>query len=266
MSELPPSLGSLDKATETALSMLALQKSQEFCKTNDIIGTYIFTILEMQSTMILFPFTKTDIWGFIGMYGDRKFCCINTSICLEQQVFVAAHELYHLWFNGSEELITAVDDPDTVPAELSINERKANRFAAEFLVPESLLKAEIIALHLVVNALEAKDIIRLANSFTVPFRTMTKRLYETHLLSKKDTLTFLSMTHEDINRWRIRLGYGPQEATKRIRMGNLVDLSMDAYTRNLITSDKLEYLLELAGVDAHQMGISESIGGELFPT
>lgn len=40
-----------------------------------------------------------DICGFLYNYKKMKFTYINTYLPLEQQIFAAAHELYHIWFS-----------------------------------------------------------------------------------------------------------------------------------------------------------------------
>ena len=71
---------------------------------------------------------------------EKPFVAINSSTPLNCQVFAAAHELYHIWYESN---------PDMLPADLleeqgkKIEGLKANRFAAEFLVDEWLLKQEI---------------------------------------------------------------------------------------------------------------------------
>ena len=116
-------------------------------KTNDIIGTQIFSILNVYSRVIYYPLGKNAPWGFTRISGsknetnvEKPFVVINTSIPIDCQVFAAAHELYHIWYERK---------PDYLPADLlkedekELNEKKANRFAAEFLIDEVLLRQEM---------------------------------------------------------------------------------------------------------------------------
>ncbi|MDX9940306.1 MAG: ImmA/IrrE family metallo-endopeptidase [Sphaerochaetaceae bacterium] len=255
MSRHASGLGSLDKKTERELSYKAIDKLDELNKSNDIIGTYIFTILEQQSMLILFPFSNIDIWGFMTKQGDTCFSCINTSLSLEQQVFVAAHELYHIWYKGREELITVQESFGNEEVPLPLNEQRANRFAAELLVARTLLEREIRVLKIDRSSIGAKEVIRLANSFTVPYRMMVRRLYEIDAIPFRDAMKLLSTSPVEIDQWRRRLGYPSYEATGRIRMGNLPELAIEAFERDLINKDRLDYLLGLADLDSEQVGI-----------
>ena len=106
-------------------------------KTNDIIGTQIFSILSLYARVIYYPLGKYAPWGFTRISGSRNdagaekpFVAINTSIPIPCQVFAAAHELYHIWYEHNPDILPAnlLDDSDK-----GTNEKKANRFAAEFL-------------------------------------------------------------------------------------------------------------------------------------
>ena len=68
------------------------------------------------------------------------FVVLNSSVSVDCQVFAAAHELYHIWYERKEDVITGSD------LDYSDNDRTeqmASRFAAEFLVNEVLLKSSI---------------------------------------------------------------------------------------------------------------------------
>ena len=74
-------------------------------KTNDIIGTKIFSILGLYARVIYYPLGEDAPWGFTRISGSRDdanlekpFVAINTSIPVSHQVFAAAHELYHIWY------------------------------------------------------------------------------------------------------------------------------------------------------------------------
>ena len=107
-------------------------------KGNDIIGTQIFSILGLYARVIYYPLGKDAPWGFTRISGskndaslEKPFVALNSSIPLDCQVFAAAHELYHIWYEQS---------PDMLPSDLlneqnkKTSEKKANRFAAEFLM------------------------------------------------------------------------------------------------------------------------------------
>lgn len=227
-------------------------------KENDIIGTQIFSILGIYARVIYYPLGEDAPWGFTRISGslndaslEKPFVAINSSIPVDCQVFAAAHELYHIWY---EQL------PDMLPSDLlkeqnkALNEKKANRFAAEFLVDEMLLRQEIASYG--IRLFTIKDILQLSSLFTVPYRTMVKRLFEIGMISKSALAQMLSETDETIRQCGKLYSIYTPEPDSRIAMDNLVELAVTAFKRGYITYEKLEYLLELGGLEPLELGIA----------
>ena len=236
-------------------------------KTNDIIGSQIFSILGLYARVIYYPFGKDAPWGITRISGsrndaalDKPFVAINTSIPVPCQVFAAVHELYHIWYEHN---------PDVLPSDLldeedkEINEKKANRFAAEFLVDEMMLRQEIHTYG--IKKFDIKSALQLADLFTVPYRAMAKRLFETGFIKAEDKDTLLSESDESIAQFRKRYAFSAGEADNRIAVDNLADLSVKAYERELITFEKLEYLLGMCGLKPEDIGIQKT-SGAAFPS
>jgi Zn-dependent peptidase ImmA (M78 family) len=181
---------------------------------------------------------------------EKPFVALNSSIPVDCQVFAAAHELYHIWYE---------QNPDVLPADLlneqdqKISEKKANRFAAEFLVDELLLKQEIELYH--IDKFTIKSILQLAELFVVPYRTMVKRLREIEVISDANQSRFLAETEGSIEMYKKRYSISSQKADNRIAMDNLVELAVTAYERGYITYEKLEYLLRMSDLKPVDLGI-----------
>ncbi len=233
---------------------LAYNKTSEYNKHNDILGEQIFNILSKNSRVLFYPLEDDDVWGFFEKIGGNTFICINTSIEYDKQVFVAAHELYHLWFNHPEDLILAAEIEETDPA-ISINELMANRFAAAFLVPKMLLLQEIEANKIDDTNIDIPDIVRLARIFLVPYRTMVKRLCEIKKITETKQDIFLQLPEDQIDIWRTRLGLALIERTNLISLDVLIDKALSLFDKQLITREKLEYLLSFAKTTPEKMGI-----------
>ena len=111
---------------------------------NTPIGTNIFSFIEQKGDVVfqLQNFEKSDLDAMIIKYSaksTKKYIIINSENPLINQVFAAAHELYHYTYNFIE------NSQDSIVCSFSKNEKeeiKANRFAAEFLLPEAALKDE----------------------------------------------------------------------------------------------------------------------------
>lgn len=228
-------------------------------KDNDIIGTQIFSILSLYARVIYYPLGKDAPWGFTRISGgqndtslEKPFVAINSSIPVDCQVFAAAHELYHIWYEQK---------PDILPSDLlnsqnqEINEKKANRFAAEFLVDEQLLKQEIDIYK--IEKYTVKSVLQLAALFSVPYRTMVKRLFEIGMLSGKEADKFLSETEDAIEQYKKRYAIPTANADERVVIDNLVELTLNAYEKGLISFEKLEYLLEMSKLTPEDLGIEK---------
>lgn len=239
------------------IKSLAKEKLGLCSKMNDIIGTQIFSILSLYARVIYYPLGENAPWGFTRISGSRNdsllekpFVAMNSSIPVDCQVFAAAHELYHIWFEQK---------PDVLPADLLneqnkvLSEKKTNRFAAEFLINEQLLKQEIQLYD--IRQFDIKEVLQLASLFTVPYRTMAKRLKEIEVINDADMHKLLAQTEESVRKYRKRYAISAQEADHRIAIDNLVELSVAAYEAGYITYEKLEYLLDMSDLKPEDLGI-----------
>ncbi len=254
----------VEEIKEKAAAKLGVCKKQ-----NDVIGQQIFLILSLYARVIYYPLGKDAVWGFTRLEGDdegrqsgKPFVAINSSIPNDCKVFAAAHELYHIWFENETDVVPAniVDEKCT-----SRNELKANRFASEFLVDEELLRKELRTYSIDSDKIALKDILKLSELFSVPFKMMVKRLYEIGVLQKQECFKFLSLTDEDLSVARKRYSLLIPEADNRISIDNLTDLAIEAYDKKRITFEKLEYLLGLSKLSPLDVGISKP-AGYVFPS
>lgn len=121
---------------------------------NTPIGTNIFSFIEQKGDVVfqLQNFKNSDLDAMIIKYSaksTKKYIIINSENPLINQVFAAAHELYHYSYNFIE------NSQDSIVCSFSKNEKeeiKANRFAAEFLLPEAALKDELDSFLLYVDS------------------------------------------------------------------------------------------------------------------
>lgn len=236
-------------------------------KSNDIIGVQIFSILGLYARVIYYPLGEDAPWGFTRISGskddaglEKPFVAINTSIPVDCQVFAAAHELYHIWYEH---------DPDVLPSDLldekgkEVNEKKANRFAAEFLVDEMLLRQETEIYKM--KKITVKSVLQLANLFMVPYQAMAKRLKETGLTDEEGLRKLLLESDDSIIRYKKKYAIASPGPDGRIVIDNLAELAVNAYESDLITYEKLEYLLGLCDLKLEELGIMK-VSGSTIPS
>jgi len=230
-------------------------------KHKDIIGDQVFKLLEQNCRVLYYPLEDDDVWGFTERIRGQLFVCINTSITYEKQIFAAAHELYHIWFDekNAHEVILSSNLEETDPGHIDINELKANRFAAEFLAETKLLEQEIARYGIATGVISIKEVLQLCDIFTIPYKTMARRLHEIGIVEISTLAKLLSATEEEITVWNKILGITAPYKQNYVRLDNLIERSVELYKRNLITYEKLEYLLGFAGIYPSEIGIVKSV-------
>lgn len=256
----------LTKEEVDEIQRQARAKLGECKKTQDIIGQQIFSILGLYARVFYYPLGKGGPWGITYMTGmentgsiEKPFVAINTSIPIDAQVFAAAHELYHIWYDKKAEALSSsiLDELNGQDKHSDISELKANRFAAEFLVDEDLLHSEMKLYSITPGKITIKNILTLASLFTVSYKTMVKRLYDVSAISQEEHKEYLGNSESVINQLCKRFSIPIPEIDGRIALDNLVELAVSSYEKKRISYEKLEYLLSMSNLKPADVGISE---------
>ena len=238
----------------------ANEKLVDCFKHRDIIGGQVFKLLELNSRVLYYPLEDDDVWGFMERINNQVFVCINTSIPYDKQVFVAAHELYHIWFNdkNAQELILSTNLEGCVGDDVDINELKANRFAAEFLAATKVLEQEMLRYGICKHRVTTKEVLLLCDIFTLPYKTMVRRLLEIDAINEEKFDELFFVLPEEIRKWRTILGIALPVKEDHIALDNLIEKSLELYEKNLISYERLEYLLSFAKCSPKDVGIVNS--------
>lgn len=156
------------------------------------IANDMFTILDKLNIKLLeYPIESDEgmpAFSAAIMYseeGNKKltFIGLNTADYYDKQIFALAHELYHYYTKTGSHLSRIGEGDD------SLVEAKANRFAAEFILPESELKSIIIeefktsSLKLLPHKTLIRFIARLHCTWWLPYHSLVKRLLEIESIS-----------------------------------------------------------------------------------
>lgn len=158
---------------------------------NAPIGTNIFSFLEQKGDIVfqLQDFKESELDAMIIKYSaksQKKYIIINSDKPLINQIFAAAHEFYHYLYSfiGNSQ--------DSIVCTFSKNNKeeiKANRFAAEFLLPEEALKDEVNSFSKFIdgkflNAPIARQIVfcfYLITKYSIPLKAVMYRLREENI-------------------------------------------------------------------------------------
>ena len=167
---------------------------KDYVLNNMIIKDDIFGILEKHCTVVYYPIEDEINCGFHTkrFVKDKleDFVYINTAKSVAEQVFVAAHELGHVWGVAAQVWELAGEQGIL---ESQIEERIINRFAAELLMPAKEFRktfwVHMEKLGLDSNKLRLVDMIRVMvlqmNDYMVPYESVRRRAIETTIITQK---------------------------------------------------------------------------------
>ena len=243
-------------------------KLAELNKSGRVIGEEVFKILEQAALLILYPIDDDELCGFVCKKDDRIFAFVNSAIPLEKQIFAAAHELYHIWYDESALVTGEMVKSDTLEIDLNGIETKANRFAAMFLVQKQLINEELSNLSIdKAEQLDVSHIVRLMDLFGVPYKTIVRRLFEIAFIDRRQCEELLGIPDRDetagvrLIQKRLQIGERWQQRTRTIRFASLINYTLSAYEKGTITFERLRYLLAMARKTPQEFGIAIESNG-----
>lgn len=172
------------------------------------IANDIFTILDNEGILLLEYPIKSDgekpAFSAALIYskeGDKElaFIGLNTADYFDKQIFAIAHELFHYYTKTGSHLSRPSEE------ENDLVEKTANRFAAEFLLPENTLKS-IVLKEFKTSSLEKKQtktllrfIARLQCTWWLPYRSLVKRLQEINAISDEQYNKLFAIDERDMD-------------------------------------------------------------------
>jgi len=227
------------------------------------IANDIFTILDRLDIMLLeYPIEpEGDRPAFSAaiMYseeGDKKltFIGLNTADYYDKQIFAIAHELYHYYTKSGSHLSRPEDE------ENSLIEVKANRFAAEFLLPETVLESIVLdefktsSLEKIQHKTLLRFIARLHCTWWLPYRSLVRRLHEIGAISSEQYAELYSVDERNLQGEYGKIGQAINkevflklnQPTKNIGTSpNEIEIIIKNFEDNLIDEDKFAETLSL---------------------
>ncbi|HOJ10737.1 MAG TPA: ImmA/IrrE family metallo-endopeptidase [Clostridiales bacterium] len=202
------------------------------------IANDIFTILENMNILLLeYPIKLDDVKPafsaalMCSTEGDKElvFIGLNTADFFDKQIFAIAHELYHFYTKTGSHLSRLSEEED------SYVEAEANRFAAEFLLPESTLKSIVLdefktsSLRKIQTKMLLRFIVRLQCVWWLPYRSLVKRLREIDAVSDEQYERLYSIDERDLDGEYGRMGKA---------INKEVFVKLNTATNNIGTSPK----------------------------
>ncbi len=218
-----------------------------------------------------YPFSEsedTHTYGNIVMFKTDDetitFIGLNTASYYDEQIFAIAHEIYHYTTKTGRAFSAEMADEDKE------TEKKADRFAAEFLLPADALK-NIVALTFDTLKLEdvpemrlLRFIARIQCDWWLPYKAIINRLFEETHISKEqyDSLYEIDSRSESGVYRRILKNIDSKISdllntkTRSISVSpRIIDTIVDNYEDGYINDDEFVRLLEILGKSPEDYGV-----------
>ena len=170
-----------------------------------------------------------------------------------RQRFTLAHELGHILAGDAQELIAESVPPHSA----DLTEKRANSFAATFLMPEARLRASAG------EAVSEEVFHRLVNEFRVSPESMAWRLYNLGLLSLSDVNLYRSKTAEMCALSQNRADLVNRERTRANAQrlpSRLVNEHMKLYFEGETSARPLAKLLDISPQEVRELLGTENVG------
>lgn len=223
---------------------------------NNIIQDDIFSILGNYARkngeelgVFRFPTEDDDFCALTCVKKGKIFVYVNSNLPLSNQIFAAAHELYHIWcfIDKQDEsvlrkgsLLNAASMDEEVK---SREDQEANAFAGLLLVPSLALFEQMKIYGIAKNKQSMEDVIRLMAIFAVPYKAMLLRLYEDGYMNADIVREFLTVEPEVLQKaidYELDAVRWCKRTPEILQMGNLRQLLDQNQEYELLSSSRAE--------------------------
>lgn len=170
-----------------------------------IVCDSIFDVLErfacdydLKLKILKFPIEDKDFYAFTYIKHGIIFVTINTAQPLNNQIFAAAHELYHIYkyINNSEvdyvEKGSILTSNEINEIDITEEDREANAFASLVLAPKEQIENQSKISGKKFTESDLFDLIHFMNYFAMPYKAMVIKLFECERYNIKEADFLLS--------------------------------------------------------------------------
>jgi Zn-dependent peptidase ImmA (M78 family) len=212
------SKASLSPLEITKIQQLANKQRNDDKLNGNSVGSKIFAILQNKGiNVLLFSLSNKVKNSLLGLYirkpnsvmnKSSHYIAINTSVPYDDMIFNLCHEYYHFLTDDVDQVLitrSRVED--------NINEVKANRFAAEYLLPkhdfELFIQSENDGV-LDLNDYPTNSIYRLISmsvlKYRVAYQVVVKRLVEINSINEEYAKKLLILRERDSSSMYYNIG------------------------------------------------------------
>ena len=216
----------------------------------------IFDILSEVSFFIRKPINP-ELSGFTTYYRNQYIVFINTNLTLGHERFTGAHELYHVLYNSDIIKKEKVIFPEE---HYKDEDKKADTFAAEFLMPEDYVKELFYKLiNKNPSELKVRHIVIMQHRFKVSYKAMLKRLVNLRLCTKYEgllkysTLEYADKLQQITNKEGYNIDLIVPSRVTRIP-DEYIEFVKSNYENGLISYKNMKTVLEFVGISPEDLG------------
>ena len=208
-------------------------------------------ILEEKRGLKIFYLPVPPERGVYGMFTyDQKMggcVLINSNPNLGNQLFSLAHEYAHFVFHKEKLGIISTEQERN-----STDEKVANSFASNFLIPEDILRDLFNMRIKKASDVKAEDVVYLADYFGVSFTAMVYRLNNLKLITHKIKNELINYTW--VTSVRESMGISEPERSRTKFPTLYLHLAIKAFQQGKLTTAKLADFLEIPLYQAMDLG------------
>lgn len=219
----------------------------------------IFSIADkMNIYLIRMPLGKDTICGFSTVFEGNKVIVSNSSEILSREIFTIAHEIAHCEYDleGDEQKI--IIDTEIGSDTDNFIEKRADYFAAVFLLPEEQIRNFIkYELEKELKEIRALDIIRMQIEFNASYASIVLRLYELNFIDSglKNLLFEERNTKTSKNLFRVmNLNDDLIKPAEVLKVPNkYYEYVFNNYRNGYVIFEKFKEALELVGFNSDEI-------------
>ena len=198
------------------------------------IGIYVFKE----------AFKDNNVGGFCLYDGMYPIIFVNNSTTKNRQIFTLFHELAHLLLRGNHIDLSDRNYVDDLPYNTKKIEIICNKFAGDFLVPNSVLSSIVKNL-----TISEKYIEQLSDKFSVSQEVIARKLLDKNLITQL-TYNNISKQMKEIATKRSTNGGGNYYYNQIAYLGKrYLGLILDKYNARMITFDQA---VQYVGIKANK--------------
>lgn len=240
---------------QNEISYYAANEAVEFRRRFDLGQAdpiRIDSLLNKLDLLTVFAEMSSDFSGMAARFGNDSFLLINCSVPKGRQIFTICHELYHLFIQDGFEFEVIADSKKGVKK--TDNEKLADAFAAELLMPEKGIQELLLKQNYLGKKIELDHIVKLEQYFQVSRQSMVYRLLNLGFINKTENLD--SKYFCEVKESAEIRGYDTslyEPTTPKVVSSDYFDKALYLYNKDRIGLTDYAQLLSDIGIDLFQL-------------